>query len=223
MPAETFTYTTFDVYERVCSLFGDTSGAQITDQMTLRWINDGQQEIVNNNPILKKTKYSNIVADQSEYTFPTDAVQYIEAVYVDGRPIRAMTPLAFREFILDDDPTRAAEAKYPEVWYERNGILTFYPTPDTAFTNGLKLEYVEQPTKKVLISTSEVLSVPDRYLNELVNYVMTQALELDENYTGAELKRSQFREGLDRQSLHENIVQIAAYPQVLADPDDYNV
>ena len=175
MPAETFTYTTFDVYERVRSLFGDTSGAQITDQMTLRWINDGQQEIVNNNPILKKTKYSNIVADQSEYTFPTDAVQYIEAVYVDGRPIRAMTPLAFREFILDDDPTRAAEAKYPEVWYER------------------------------------------------VNYVMTQALELDENYTGAELKRSQFREGLDRQSLHENIVQIAAYPQVLADPDDYNV
>jgi hypothetical protein len=44
MPAESFTYTTFDVYERVRSLFGDTSGAQITDQMVLRWINDGQQE-----------------------------------------------------------------------------------------------------------------------------------------------------------------------------------
>lgn len=223
MPAESFTYTTFDVYERVRSLFGDTSGAQITDQMVLRWINDGQQEIVNNNPILKKTKYTDIVAGQSEYTFPTDAVQYIEAVYVDGRPVQAMTPQGFREFILADDPTKSANGKYPDVWYERAGTLTFYPAPDTSFTNGLKLEYVEQPTKKVLISTSEILSVPDRYLNELVNYVMTQALELDENYTGAELKRSQFREGLDRQSLRENIVQIASYPQVLADPEDYYV
>ena len=223
MPAESFSYTTFDVYERVRSLFGDTSGAQITDQMVLRWINDGQQEIVNNNPILKDTKYSDIVSGQAEYTFPDDKVQYIEAVYIESRPIRNLTPQAFREIILDDDPTRSATASYPEVWYERNGVITFYPTPDENYTQGLKLEFVKQPAKKVLISTSEILSVPDRYLNELVNYVMTQALELDENYTGAELKRSQFREGLDRQSQRENIAQISSYPQVLPDPEDYYV
>lgn len=223
MPAETFTYTTFDIYERVRTLFGDTSGAQITDQMVLRWINDGQQEIVNNNPILKDTKYTNVVAGQSEYGFPEDSVQYIEAVYVDGRPIRHMTPQAFRDYILDDDPNRSAEAKYPDVWYERAGVITFYPTPDTSFENGLKLEFVKQPAKKVLISTSEVLSVPDRFINELTNYVMQQALELDENYTGAELKRNQFREGLDRQSMKENQVQIAHYPQVMPDPEDYYV
>lgn len=223
MPAESFTYTTFDVYERVRSLFGDTSGAQITDQMVLRWINDGQQEIVNNNPILKDTKYANIVADQAEYTFPNDKVQYIEAIYVDGRPVRPVTPQTFREYILADDPTRSANGKYPDIWYERNGVVTFYPTPDTTFTNGLKLEYVKQPTKQVIISTSAILSIPDRYLNELVNYVMTQALESDENYTGAEMKRSQFREGLDRQSLKENMAQISSYPQVMPDPEDYYV
>ena len=223
MPAESFSYTTFDVYERVRSLFGDTSGAQITDQMVLRWINDGQQEIVNNNPILKETKYATVTAGTSEVTFPSDKVQYIEAVYVDGRPVRNLTPQAFREYILADDPTKAARAKYPDVWYERNGIITLYPTPDTTFVDGLKLEFVKQPEKKVLISTSEVLSIPDRYLNELVNYVMTQALELDENYTGAELKRSQFREGLDRQSQRENVAQISSYPQVMPDPEDYYV
>lgn len=223
MPAESFTYTTFDVYERVRALFGDTSGAQITDQMVLRWINDGQQEIVNNNPILKDTKYANIVADQAEYTFPNDKVQYIEAIYVDGRPVRPVTPQTFREYILADDPTRSANGKYPDIWYERNGVVTFYPTPDTTFTNGLKLEYVKQPTKQVIISTSAILSIPDRYLNELVNYVMTQALESDENYTGAEMKRSQFREGLDRQSLKENMAQISSYPQVMPDPEDYYV
>lgn len=223
MPAETFTYTTFDVYERVRSLFGDTSGAQITDDMVLRWINDGQQEIVNNNPILKDTKYSDIVADQAEYTFPNDKVQYIEAVYVDGRPVRNLTAQAFREYILADDPNRSATTKYPDIWYERNGVLTFYPTPDTSITDGLKLEYVKQPARQVIISTSATLSIPDRYLNELVNYVMTQALELDENYTGAQLKYSQFREGLDRQSLRENITQISSYPQVMPDPEDYYV
>lgn len=223
MPAESFTYSTFDVYERVRSLFGDTSGAQITDQMVLRWINDGQQEIVNNNPILKDTKYANIVANQAEYTFPNDKVQYIEAIYVDGRPVRPVTPQTFREYILADDPTRSASSKYPDIWYERNGVVTFYPTPDTSFNNGLKLEYVKQPTKQVIISTSAILSVPDRYLNELVNYVMTQALESDENYTGAEMKRSQFREGLDRQSLKENMAQISSYPQVMPDPEDYYV
>jgi hypothetical protein len=189
--------------------------------MVVRWINDGQQEIVNNNPILKDTKYSNIVKGQSEYTFPDDKVQYIEAVYVDNRPVRAMTPQSFREFILADDPRRTAVSDIPDVWYERNGVITFYPTPQKDFEAGLKLEYVKQPDNVTFISTSQNLSVPDRYINELVNYVMTQALELDENYTAADYKRNQFREGLDRQHLRENIVQIASYPQVMADPDDY--
>ena len=221
MPAESFTYTSFDVYERVRTLFGDTSGAQVTDQMVVRWINDGQQEIVNNNAILKDTKYSNIVAGQSEYTFPDDKVQYIEAIYVDGRPVQPMTPQAYREYILADDPRQTAVADVPNIWYERNGLLTFYPTPQKSYTNGLKLEYVKEPDRVTYISTSQGLSVPDRYINELVNYVMTQALELDENYTAADYKRNQFREGLDRQNLRENITQVATYPQCLPDPDDY--
>lgn len=221
MPAESFTYTSFDVYERVRTLFGDTSGAQVTDQMVTRWINDGQQEIVNNNAILKDTKYSNIVAGQSEYTFPDDKVQYIEAIYVDGRPVQPMTPQAYREYILADDPRQTAVSDVPNVWYERNGLLTFYPTPQKNYANGLKLEYVKQPEKVTYISTSQLLSVPDRYINELVNYVMTQALELDENYTAADYKRNQFREGLDRQNLRENVTQVATYPQCMPDPDDY--
>jgi hypothetical protein len=107
------------------------------------------------------------------------------------------------------------------VWYERNGVLTFYPSPDKNFTDGLKLEYVKMPDKVTFISTSQILSIPDRYLNELVNYVMTQALELDENFSAADYKRNQFREGLDRQSQRENVTQIASYPQIMADPDDF--
>jgi len=223
MPAETFTRTTQDVADRVKASFGDTSGSQITNEMILRWINDGQQEIVNNNAILKDVKYSNIVANQGDYSFPTDRVQYIEAIYVDGRPIRNASPQEFRDFILKEDPNLIAKADIPILWQERAGIITFYPTPQKNFTNGLKMEFVKQPVLVTIISASQILSVPDRYLNELVTYVMAQALELDENFNAAELKRGQFREGLDRQYLRENTSQISKYPQVLADPDDYLV
>ena len=223
MPAETFTRTTQDVADRVKASFGDTSGSQITNEMILRWINDGQQEIVNNNAILKDVKYSNIVANQGDYSFPTDRVQYIEALYVDGRPIRNASPQEFRDFILKEDPNLIAKADIPILWQERAGIITFYPTPQKSFTNGLKMEFVKQPMLVTIISASQILSVPDRYLNELVSYVMAQALELDENFNAAELKRGQFREGLDRQYLRENTSQISKYPQVLADPDDYLV
>jgi hypothetical protein len=223
MPTETFTRTTLDVADRVKVSFGDTSGSQITDAMLVRWINDGQQEIVNNNAILKDTKFSNVVSGQADYSFPLDKVQYIEALYVDGRPVRNVSPQEFREFILKEDPNLLAKADIPLLWQERAGIITFYPVPQKDFTNGLKMEFVKQPTPVTAISGSAILSIPDRYLNELVSYVMAQALELDENFNAAELKRGHFREGLDRQYLRENTSQISKYPQVMADPDDYLV
>lgn len=223
MPAETFTRTTQDVADRVKVSFGDTSGSQITDVMIIRWINDGQQEIVNNNAILKDARFADVVAGQSDYSFPSDKVQYIEALYIDGRPVRNVTPQEFREYILREDPNLIAKADIPLLWQERAGIITFYPTPQKSFSNGLKMEFVKQPTPVTAINESAILSIPDRYLNELVSYVMAQALELDENFNAAELKRSHFREGLDRQYLRENTSQIAKYPQVMADPDDYLV
>jgi len=219
MPAEIFSKTALDVVQRVKTQFGDNSGAQLTDDVIFRWINDGQQEIVNSNPILKDVKLTDIVAGQAEYSFPTDKVQYIEAIYVEGRPIKNLSPQGFRDFILADDPSRAAKSKYPDVWYERAGLITFYPTPEMSFTNGLKLEYVRQPT--AVVDSSSTLGIPDRYMNNLVDYCMTQALEYDENYAAAQLKMSQFRDGLNRLSYKENISQNDQYSSVVPDPLDY--
>ena len=219
MPAEIFSKTALDVVQRVKTQFGDNSGAQLTDDVVFRWINDGQQEIVNNNPILKDVKLTDVTAGQAEYSFPSDKVQYIEAIYVDGRPIKNLSPQGFRDFILADDPSRDAKSKYPDVWYERAGVITFYPTPDTTFTGGLKLEYVRMPT--AVTESGSPLGIPDRYMNNLVDYCMMQALEYDENYAAAQLKQSQFRDGLDRLSYKENISQNDKYSSVSPDPLDY--
>lgn len=219
MPAEEFTHTGTDVADRVRSQFGDVSGAQLADAAILRWINDGQREIVNSNPILRATKITDIVAGQQDYSFPNDKVLAIEAIYVSGYPIKNVSPQAAREYIISIDPTSLLNAERPEVWYERAGVITFYPVPNKSITNGLKMEYVKVPAN---ISTfGNTLTIPDRYFNELVNYVIAQALEMDENYDAASYKNRQFREGLDRLNLKENLSQTDLYQSILPDALDY--
>lgn len=196
MPAEEFSYTGNDVAVRVRSQFGDTSGAQLGDASLLNWINDGQREIVNSNPILRASKSTDVVINQAEYSFPSDKVLLIEAVYIDGYPIDNLTPQAAREYIRKADPASVATAERPMIWYERAGVITFWPKPNKSITNGLKLEYIKSPTS--LVSLSSAVAIPDRYFTHLVNYVVAQALEMDENYDAASYKLGQFRDGLDQ-------------------------
>jgi hypothetical protein len=219
MPAEEFSYAGTDIATRVRSQFGDTSGTQLTDASILLWINDGQREIVNSNPILRATKITDLINAQADYTFPSDKVLIIEAVYVNGYPIPNMTPQAARQFIQSRDPKAEQTAERPEVWYERAGVITFYPVPNKTFVGGMKLEYIKNPTP--LTSLSSAVGIPDRYFNELTNYVIAQALEMDENYDAANFKHRQFRDGLDRQSLKDTVSQDSLYAQILPDSDDY--
>jgi hypothetical protein len=219
MPAEEFSYTGNDVAVRVRAAFGDVSGAQLGDANILLWINDGQREIVNSNPILRAVKTADVVANQAEYTFPSDKVQFIEAIYIDGYPIDNLSPQAAREYIQKSDPKKVAVADQPEIWYERAGVITFFPKPGKSITNGLKLEYVKSPT--ALTSLGSAVGIPDRYFNELVNYVVSQSLEMDENYDAANYKYRQFRDGLDRLYTKDSVSQESLYSGVLPDPADY--
>ena len=219
MPAEEFSYTGNDIATRVRASFGDVSGAQLGDSNILLWINDGQREIVNSNPILRASKLTNLVKNQADYTFPSDKVLVIEAVYIDGFPIDNATPQEAREFIQKADPAAAATAERPQIWYERAGVITFWPKPNKDITNGLKLEYIKSPT--MLTSLGSAVGIPDRYFNELVNYVIGQSLEMDENYDAAQFKQRQFRDGLDRLFTKDSVSQDALYSGVLADPLDY--
>ncbi len=219
MPLETFTLKGVDVSIRVKSQFGDTSGAQVSDDAIIRWINDAQREIVNHNFLLRGTKYADVIAGQHDYQFPEDKVLAIEALYVDGVPIEAVSIQAAREFALQRDPDFARQSDIPVVWTERAGVITLYPKPSKTITNGLKIEYLKTPVP--LVTLTDTLGVPDRYFNEVVNYVMGQALEMDENYTAAGIKQGQFREGLNRLSYRDNMNQTDTYYSVTPDPEDY--
>lgn len=219
MPKETFTYKGVDVSIRVKGQFGDTSGAQVSDDAIIRWINDAQREIVNNNFLLRDTKYTNIIAGQYDYEFPEEKVLAIEALYIDGYPIEAVTVQAARDWVQTPDPTKANSADVPRIWYERAGIITVYPVPNVNIPNGLKIEYLKVPTD--ITALTDTINIPDRYFNELVNYVLAQAMEMDENFSAASMKMTQFREGLGRLSYKENMNQTDLYYTIGADPEDF--
>jgi hypothetical protein len=143
----------------------------------------------------------------------------IEAIYINGYPLTNLSPQEARTFIRKLDPKLAETAERPEIWYERAGVISLYPIPNKSFTDGMKLEFIKNPTPLTLLS--ETLSVPDRYFNELVTYVTAQALEMDENYEAASYKISQFREGLNRQSNKDTVSQSELYSGVLSDPIDF--
>lgn len=219
MPAETFTLKGLDVSIRVKGQFGDTSGAQVTDDAILRWINDAQREIVNHNFLLRDTKYADIMKGQHDYSFPEDKVLAIEALYVDGHPIEAVSVQQAREFALSRDPDFLRSENVAHIWYERAGIITLYPAPAMNIPNGLKIEYLKTPTPLTVMT--DTLGVPDRYFNELVSYVLAQAMEMDENFSAATFKMSQFREGLNRLSYKDNMNQTDLYYTVTPDPEDF--
>jgi hypothetical protein len=219
MPLETFTHKGTDVSIRVKSQFGDTSGAQVSDDAILRWINDAQREIVNSNFLLRDTKYADIQIGVHDYSFPNDKVLLIEALYVDGKPIEGVTIQQAREFMLSRDPDFTRQEDMPVIWYERAGVITIYPKPNRNITAGLKIEYLKVPTD--LTAMTDSLGVPDRYFNELTNYVIAQAMEMDENFSAATYKYSQFREGLNRLSYKDNMNQTDLYFQIVPDPEDY--
>lgn len=219
MPLETFTLKGADVSIRVKGQFGDTSGAQVSDDAIIRWINDAQREIVNHNFLLRGTKYADVIAGQHDYQFPEDKVLAIEALYVDGVPVEGVSIQAAREFALQRDPSFERQSDIPAVWTERAGVITLYPKPSKTITNGLKIEYLKTPV--AITTLSDTLGIPDRYFNEVVNYVMGQALEMDENYAAASVKQSQFRDGLSRLSYRDNMNQTDTYYSVTPDPEDY--
>jgi hypothetical protein len=219
MPAETFTLKGLDVSIRIKGQFGDTSGAQVADDAILRWINDGQREIVNHNFLLRGTKYTDVIKGQTDYTFPEDSVLAIEALYVGGYPINGVSIQQARDFVLTNDPEKVRSDESASVWYERAGIVTIYPVPAENIPNGLKIEYLKTPVN--LATLYDTLGVPDRYFNELVNYVLAQAMEMDENFSAASVKMSQFRDGLNRLSYKENMNQTDVYYHVSPDPEDF--
>lgn len=214
--AELSTKTGTDLANEAKVMFGDVDQVQATDADWLRWINNGQREIVAVNPILQDTVLHNVTVGVSAYSYPADFIQYIQQLYYDGVPLTSYSYNEAIEYLLKEGTPTATGT--PTIWYTWAQQINLYPIPDESLTNGLKIDFVRIPTD--LTALGDAIDLPDRYFQTLLDYVLGRVHELDENVEMSSLKRNDFAEGLGRLSEQENKIRINSYPTITVRGED---
>lgn len=198
-----------EVMTAVKRQFGDESGVQLENDDIIRWINDAQDTIVAKNKVLKAKSSTTSVENQATYTFPTDNIHQIESIHYGGVRIPNMTFAQAEDQIFTADPNLTALGE-PVLWYEWAGTFTFWPAPQTV--KSIDLYYTQRPTP--IQFETDYLSVPDKYYQDVIRYVMQQAYEMDEDIQSSQLKQKQFDDSLNEKSEEERTAQNMTYDTI---------
>lgn len=180
-----------DVMTRVRRSFGDESGVQITDADLIRWINDGQRELIKHNEtVLETVATANIVANQQEYSLPANLLILKHITFkADGwtsyNPLQAFSFSQFNMMVDSWDGTQNPPDS-PSIYTRYANNLILFPVPSVSLTSALKIYYNRQPVD--ITNASDALDVPIQYHEVLVKYCQSQAYEMDEDWDAAQIK-----------------------------------
>jgi hypothetical protein len=180
-----------EIMNRVKRQFGDESGVQITNEDLIRWINDGQRQIVQTNESLLETSAkASTVADQQEYNLPTNLL-ILRTVMFKGSSERSYTKLegfSWSDFNMQVDgwsENQDARSR-PTIYTVYGDQILLYPIPDSSVTDAIKIYYNRLPVEVAL--DTDVPEIPTLYHEALVKYCLAQAYEVDEDFEAANLK-----------------------------------
>jgi hypothetical protein len=212
-----------DIIMRVRRIFGDEAAVQVTDDDVMRWINDGQVEIVKKNDgALQKTSLLNIVVNQAQYTMPTDmlilrSLRFKATADLSFNTLKYMSIQQFDEAIDGWDGT-ALSTGTPQFFNVYEGKATLFPIPDASSTSGLKVLYNQQPA--TVTTTSDALALPLIYHNSLVKYCMWMASLLDEDHEPAIMYREDFQNDINMLQTRETQEATTTYSTITVLADD---
>jgi hypothetical protein len=206
-----------DVVTRVRRTFGDEAAVQVQDADIIRWINDGQIEIVkNNDAALQKTAFINLVAGQASYTLPTDmlllrSLRYKMTGMLSFLSIRYKNMQEFDDSMDGwDGSTYTNSSPVYFTMYEGKAIL--FPAPDQSVTSGLKVLYNQIPADVTTLASA--LALPLIYHNTILSYCMWQASLLDEDLDPAVMYKNEFTANMQLLSSKETMDPVATYPTI---------
>lgn len=153
------------------------------------------------------------VIGQSEYTFPTDAIEIKQITY-DNQKLEAMSQRQYFALNLSGTTSPIGRPTHYIVW---GSTYTLFPTPDTAYT--IKLWTISNPGT---ITSTSTIPVPSEFHGRLVNGVAYYMLlkEVDDPRipvfearwqrdiidTTDEWKRRRYADKMPRVQTEENLV-----------------
>lgn len=205
------TKTVADVGAMVKRMFGDESGVQLVDNDILVWTNQAQQEIANSTKVLKAKATTAVMANTATYSLAnvSPTILQIESLLLDGRRVGNMSVAQAEESISQADPLMT-ETGIPSFWYEWAGEITFWPVPEQNYT--MTIRYTANPA--TLTANSDVLSIPDDYFTDVVNFVLKQAYEMDENENMMVAKAREFEGSMQELGDEERTAQNMTYETI---------
>lgn len=217
MVMELATKTVQDVLIDVKRTFGDEASIQVSDNDILRWINQAQREILVQNRILRATGTTDVVAGQSEYLLNGLEIIAIQSIHYKGRRLEPKSFQEAEEYIISGDPG-TTQTGDPALWYEWGGIINLYPVPAESIVAGLKVYYIKEPPQ--VNDPGDLLSVPNSYYENVLQFVLAKAYELDEDNENANFKLGQFNQRLSDLAEQENQPSQYSYPRITVLPED---
>ena len=197
------TLTVRDIYKRVRTLVGDTSGLLFDETTFVNWVNDAVQEIIVENSLYQVSASTTLADDQNFGSSGisvdnADSILKIHSILVDGEKIELMSMAEF-------------EAKWQnkETWNERGkpcrgyiwaGQIYLHPNPDAEYP--IKFNYISRPQLIVepdLDDESDVsLPIPSAYHLRVVTYCLAQVAFMDDDMQKYQQLMADFQAGVLR-------------------------
>lgn len=192
------TRTVGEVITEVTRTFGDTSGIVLTTDDIVRWINDASTEIVERNLVLKAQATIPTVPNQQDYPLQQFNIQEIDSVVYQGRLVENLSFAQAQEWLFDGSNTTAPGNSV--FWWMFDGSLSMWPVPQG--TEPITLYYAAKPMK-VINDPKALLPLPDKYYPRVVEYVLSRAQEMDEDWQSAQQVRTRFDSSVTRMGQEE--------------------
>lgn len=206
-----------EIKSRVMRTFGDESGAQITSDDIVRWINDGQMEIARLNHLLEQKATADVIAAQDAYAYPVDCLE-IWALRHDNRKLRGLSMQQADEYITNAEDSHNYQQGIPTVYWAWEETLYLYPVPDSPIVGGLTMYYSKVPAQ--VVADVDIPELPVKYHPKIVDYCLKQAYELDEDYNASSMKAQQLTTDLNEMLESEKFVTHDFYPTITVRNED---
>jgi hypothetical protein len=210
-----------DVVLRVRRTFGDESSIQLQDADIIRWINDAQEQIaVDNEGVMETTGVADIVNNQKIYTLPSD-LSVLRSLSFNGFHLKPLNLNVFNQTVdgyqSPDNNNATGNPEFFTVW---NNEVWLYPVPDADLSQGLTIYYIAHPP--TVSTLADGIAIPVQYHNAIVEYCLSQAYELDENFEGQDRKKQSYEQSLMKLNDRNKWLAQETYPTITTLPEDEN-
>lgn len=177
-----------EIATRVKRLFGDESGVQIDDTDIIRWVNDGQLDIVRKTHCVTRNVAVNSTAGINSYPIPGDFLFFKEAKY-GGRLLSSISAEDFNARFPNRELSLARGVS--EYFTVRGTNYLLFPYPNTTGV-AISLYYVARPA--VMAAVTETPEIPIAFHEALVKFTLMRANELNEDWVASQKFQKDYAE-----------------------------